>query len=156
MTWMAENLNYQTDSSWCYGDNPSNCNTYGRLYTWDAANVACPSSWRLPTREDWRALLIAAGGNGGILSTGDSNLKAQGWDNGADSTGFSALPGGYRLVDGSFGNLGSNGNWWTDAENGSSNAYFRSIFSDNPENIVNVVEGDNSKSLGMSVRCVQD
>ena len=43
--WMAENLNYAylepTDeldsSSWCYGNDPANCETYGRLYLWSAA-----------------------------------------------------------------------------------------------------------------------
>jgi len=30
--WMAENLNFKTDSSWCYDDNPKNCKKYGRLY----------------------------------------------------------------------------------------------------------------------------
>ncbi|MCF0217389.1 MAG: fibrobacter succinogenes major paralogous domain-containing protein [Fibrobacteraceae bacterium] len=49
-TWMAENLNYAykgvdfdngycTDdsTSWCYNSEKSNCDTYGRLYTWSAA-----------------------------------------------------------------------------------------------------------------------
>ncbi len=49
-TWMAQNLNYaytgvpfdignstSDSTSWCYGDDPSNCGTYGRLYTWAAA-----------------------------------------------------------------------------------------------------------------------
>ncbi|MCF0216557.1 MAG: fibrobacter succinogenes major paralogous domain-containing protein, partial [Fibrobacteraceae bacterium] len=45
-TWMAENLNYaytgvkyyEDDStSWCYNGEKSNCDTYGRLYTWSAA-----------------------------------------------------------------------------------------------------------------------
>ncbi len=35
--WMAENLNFVTDNSWCYGDDPANCAKYGRLYTWGAA-----------------------------------------------------------------------------------------------------------------------
>ncbi len=48
--WMAQNLNYaytgvkfnyagytSDSTSWCYGNDPSNCATYGRLYTWAAA-----------------------------------------------------------------------------------------------------------------------
>ena len=39
--WMAENLNYDynvgTAKSYCYGDDPANCQKYGRLYTWAAA-----------------------------------------------------------------------------------------------------------------------
>ena len=59
-TWMAQNLNYRyvgvkynnsvytSDStSWCYGNDPSKCATYGRLYTWaaamDSAGIVDPS-----------------------------------------------------------------------------------------------------------------
>lgn len=39
--WMAENLNYdyniETAKSYCYDDEPANCEKYGRLYTWAAA-----------------------------------------------------------------------------------------------------------------------
>ena len=39
-TWLAENLNYVVDDSWCYGDDPANCEKYGRLYsTWAAFNI---------------------------------------------------------------------------------------------------------------------
>ena len=36
-TWMAENLNYETEGSFCYENKPANCKKYGRLYTWNAA-----------------------------------------------------------------------------------------------------------------------
>ncbi len=49
-TWMAENLNYaytgvkynyggstSDSTSWCYDNEASNCDTYGRFYTWAAA-----------------------------------------------------------------------------------------------------------------------
>ena len=36
-TWMAENLNFKVDSSFCYQDEEKNCDKYGRLYTWAAA-----------------------------------------------------------------------------------------------------------------------
>ena len=32
-TWMAQNLNYKTDSSFCYNDDTSKCAKYGRFYT---------------------------------------------------------------------------------------------------------------------------
>ena len=41
--WMAQNLNYEAENSFCYNDDPANCATYGRLYTWAAAMTACPS-----------------------------------------------------------------------------------------------------------------
>lgn len=80
-TWMAENLNVETDSSWCYGeDGPvydtgssslrtlspaeiqDNCNKYGRLYTKAAAQKACPSGWHLPSLAEWDRLMNETGG----------------------------------------------------------------------------------------------
>ena len=52
-TWFAENLNYESNNSWCYNNDPANCETYGRLYTWDAALAACPSGWHLPSDDEW-------------------------------------------------------------------------------------------------------
>jgi len=113
-TWMAENLNFQTENSWCYDNNSANCSKYGRLYTWDAAMKACPSGWRLPSDNDWTALTNAVGSNAG------TKLKSQtGWNdngNGTDDFGFSALPGGSRSTDGSFDGVGSYGHWWSATE----------------------------------------
>jgi uncharacterized protein (TIGR02145 family) len=67
-TWMAENLNYKADSSYCYGEfgavDPAvttseikaNCTKYGRLYNWTAAMESCPAGWHLPSRAEWEAL----------------------------------------------------------------------------------------------------
>jgi len=49
--WLAENLNYETGNSWCYHNDPSNCDTYGRLYDWETALTVCPSGWKLPSDE---------------------------------------------------------------------------------------------------------
>ena len=154
--WMAENLNYAASSgvtangvgSWCYGNNDSNCNTYGRLYTWDAARVACPSGWSLPTRQDWSDLVTAAGGN-----VAGTRLKASSprW-NGTDDFGFSALPGGFRYPDGSFSNLGDWGFWWSATEynaDGAYNVLMRTGYTD-------VFRGWGYKSDGFSVRCVRN
>jgi len=55
--WMAENLNYKTSKgSFCYEDNPENCNTYGRLYEFKIAQKACPLGWHLPTVADTEVL----------------------------------------------------------------------------------------------------
>ncbi len=55
--WMAQNLNYKTDSSWCYDRRPENCTKYGRLYQWTAASNACPEGWHLPTGFEWGTIL---------------------------------------------------------------------------------------------------
>jgi retron-type reverse transcriptase len=69
-----------------------------------------------------------------------------------DPACFSALPGGNRNTDGSFNNLGSNGNWWTATENDATNAYNRNMNTGN----TNVNENNNNKSNGFSARCLQD
>jgi len=166
LTWMAENLNFETGNSWCYDNNSSNCSKYGRLYDWNTAKSVCPSGWRLPARHDWDDLGQAAGGTkrpdlkGNIdwLNAG-SKLKSRSYwiNNGnvTDDFGFSGLAGGTRGTDGVFGMFAfvdSFGLWWTAAESSGNNAYYRGIGNDfndlNEETI--------DKSFGLSVRCVCD
>ena len=54
--WMAMNLNYRTDSSWCYKNADSNCAKYGRLYNWTAAMNACPAVPPTSTAESARTV----------------------------------------------------------------------------------------------------
>jgi len=76
--WMAENLNYNASGSKCYDTSPSNCDIYGRLYSWSAAmgfssncdsNICtsqiqqlhrgiCPSGWHIPSDADWDELFL--------------------------------------------------------------------------------------------------
>ena len=45
--WMAENLNYETETSVIFPEYDGKSHEkYGRLYTWDDAMKACPSGWR--------------------------------------------------------------------------------------------------------------
>jgi len=55
--WMAQDLNYAGTTSECYNEQESNCASNGRLYTFNAAQKACPSGWRLPSREEAQAAL---------------------------------------------------------------------------------------------------
>jgi len=123
-TWMAENLNYEAKGSKCYEDKPANCQKYGRLYDWKTATKACPSGWKLPSEEEWKALETTAGGD-------KNNLKAKsGWmeNDGTDKFGFTALPGGkHGYLDPeacdegcepSFWDVGSAGRWWSSTESG--------------------------------------
>jgi len=55
--WMKQNLNYETDSSWCYSNDTANCEIYGRLYAHNTALKACPSGWHLPDDDEWCELL---------------------------------------------------------------------------------------------------
>ncbi len=96
-TWMAENLNFKTDNSYCYDDNTANCNAYGRLYTWEDAQNACPTGWKLPDYADGRALLEYITGEpyDGITTISKKLKSSTSWCfgcNGSDDYGFSALP----------------------------------------------------------------
>jgi uncharacterized protein (TIGR02145 family) len=148
--WMAENLNYKTDNSWCYEDNEANCGKYGRLYVWEAAEKACPLRWHLSTEQEWNTLVAAVGGD-----VAGKKLKAKsGWNengNGTDEFGFSALPGGNRYYGESFHDAGKSGYWWTTTEIKSGNAYIQ--YMNHSENMSG--HGD-SKSNGYSVRCVRN
>jgi uncharacterized protein (TIGR02145 family) len=152
--WMAENLNRATANSKCYDNDPSNCETYGRLYTWADARSACPSGWHLPTDAEWTALTDAVGGE----STAGGKLKStSGWilgGNGTDDYGFSALPGGRDNVGRGFSGVGYNDYWWSATEEspGSLVAWSRSMHY-NREYVSRDIDG---KTYLFSVRCVQD
>ncbi|MDR2585053.1 MAG: fibrobacter succinogenes major paralogous domain-containing protein [Prevotellaceae bacterium] len=155
LTWMAENLNFDIDSSWCYNDDNANCAKYGRLYAWVAAVKACAGlgdGWRLPDTANWYALLEAVGG----WEIAGIKLKSKaGWqndNNGTDEFGFMALPGGGRSHSGSFRYVSEQGFWWGATKNSLPGALNLSIvYYDDC-----VFVGFGNRSVGLSVRCVQD
>jgi len=104
-TWMAENLNYNATGSKCYDNKPVNCDKYGRLYNWSAAQSACPVGWHLPSDSEWTRLTDFVGSSAGkkLKSTRDWNKNG----NGTDEYGFSALPGGNGNSNGYFDNVGT-------------------------------------------------
>lgn len=150
-TWMAQNLNYKTENSYCYENDASNCTRYGRLYVWDTATTVCPNGWHLPSKAEWETLFYAVGG----LSTVDEVLKSTtGWDNnanGTDAFSFAAYPAGIYAGKNRFEFLGKYAFFWSSTEDGGDSAYllsmgagmaqFSSIF---------------SKDVGISVRCLKD
>ena len=151
-TWMAENLNYIASNSICYGDEPANCDKYGRLYSWDTAMKACPKGWHLPSNAEWQILVDFVGGD----EVAGKKLKASsGWDdngNGDDAFGFSALPGGsfdpfVRI------NSGKSGGYWWSATEKDFYDHFRYMGYHNE--YVDNLRVLNSFGL-FSVRCVQD
>ena len=171
--WMAENLNYfdiegassSIKNDWCYWDKPENCESAGRLYTWNVANRVCPEGWRLPTNEDWTALLTAVGADSlnEILWKGSSKLKSMsGWENdgsGSDDFGFTALPAGKKFftkVQDGFTGHGCTALMWasTEAEGGAADSLaFRMELDCSNDNVtINTAK----KYDGLSVRCVKE
>lgn len=142
--WMAENLNYKTDScSWCYDNKKVNCKKYGRLYNWTTAIKICPKGWHLPSKNDWGELITFLDEN-----NAGSKLKQGG------ISGFEALTGGFTSRK-RFDYMGQTGLWWTstiqDANN--TNAWTFEFY--------NAGSGigfslNNIGKVGVSVRCLKD
>jgi len=147
-TWMAENLNYNTNSSKCYGDQEK----YGRLYNWSTAKTVCPKGWHLPSNAEWDILIASVGGE----KTAGKFLKAtSGWNrngNGEDKYGFAALPGGYGSSIGYLNYVGSYGTWWSATEYDANRAHSRFIY----YYYEDAGWHNLSKSFLRSVRCLQD
>ena len=164
--WFKENLNYESGNSWCYDNNPVNCDNYGRLYDWETALIVCPNGWHLPSDEEWKMLEGEVDsqynypdpewdGQGMRGFDAGLNLKStSGWNsngNGTDLYGFGALPGGDHGSSGSFG-LGSSGRWWSSSETLGTIAWGRHLYNyDDGSSRYNYFT-----SSGLSVRCLKD
>jgi uncharacterized protein (TIGR02145 family) len=165
-TWMAENLKIRlkdTSGAWCYNAAEGNCDTYGRLYTWDKAMIACPAGWHLPSDADWKLLEIAAGMSApdadslGWRNTGNAGigLKARkGWNsggNGENIVRFSAIPSGiYERESYSF--IGDIASFWTSSYTDESHAVGRALV----YHAEGVYRWKYTKSSGFSVRCIRN
>lgn len=129
-------------------------NTYGRLYNWYTVNTnkLCPIGYHVPTDAEWTTLIDYSGG----ASVAGGKLKAtSGWANninGTDVYGFKALPDGARVLSGAFNSIGTYGNWWSANEINTGSAIYRSMNNAGGD----VINGDNYKRHGYSVRCIQD
>lgn len=135
LCWMAQNLDVGVQLSasqqqsnqgqldkYCYGDQATNCATFGGLYQWNeamqystAAGAAgiCPAGWRIPADAEWKVLEISQG-----MSAPDADLEGwRGAPAGAalkagGASGFNALLGG-AISGGSSFNGATWGYYWT-------------------------------------------
>jgi len=143
--------------------------TYGYLYNWYAANDSrkiCPAGWHVPTDGEWTPLIqfivptetVSATVVGSQSTTAGGKLKSTSsiWNSpntGADnSSGFSALPGGYRVSAGSFQNIRGIAFFWSATESAINSAWSRSLY----DSIGNLYRDNSNKSVGSSVRCLKD
>jgi uncharacterized protein (TIGR02145 family) len=71
ITHVTDNSTWPNDTDGAYGDynnNPTNSDTYGRLYNWyavDNSSGLCPEGWHVPTSEEYNALKTHLGTNAG-------------------------------------------------------------------------------------------
>lgn len=141
-----------------YNNDPNNAGTYGRLYNWyvviDSRKI-CPAGWHVTTYRDWEILETYLGGvpiaGGKIKEAGTEHWESP--NIGATNTsGFTALPGGYRRFTGNFFFIGYYGYWWSTRSYDINNAWYNYlgyIYS-------NLNRYYYSKTLGFSIRCVMD
>ncbi|HNY31525.1 MAG TPA: FISUMP domain-containing protein [Fibrobacteria bacterium] len=108
--WMAENLNFKVDSSWCtldpYKSDLRNCDLYGRLYQWTAAMALdpkynsmgwagntlsrrgiCPVGWHVPQDSEWQDLLTIVDSDPRVprFHGGAALMSKDGWSAPIDS-----------------------------------------------------------------------
>lgn len=148
--WMAENLNFASQYSYCYDNNPENCKKYGRLYNWEEAIVACPPGWRLSNQNDWDQLRAA------VLYNQDHIKSVGQWPvnkNGNNKSGLNILPAGYdqNVISNKYVGLGRVAKFWL--SNSSVFGYSRTIDGENDQ--IPHAGSSNKKEL-LSCRCVED
>ncbi|HEY5591011.1 MAG TPA: fibrobacter succinogenes major paralogous domain-containing protein [Paludibacter sp.] len=138
---------------------------YGKLYNWDAVNDSrniAPTGWHVPTMDEWYTLTDYLYANYGTFgskalasktdwaSSTNANAGAVGNDlTKNNTTGFTALPGGYRNHYGTYNDSGYYGYWWSSSDGGYRYLLYYGSY----------VGKDFSyygKVYGYSVRCVKD
>ena len=150
--WMAENLNFKTENSYCVNDNDTLCLKYGRLYAWSAAmdsagafstnglncgngkkctadsivRGVCPQGWHLPNYSEFSALYGYAGG----IRIATRTLKTRyEWGGGhGNELGFSAVPAGYREDEGYYYSLKKGAYFWLNSESYETHAQWAQMY----------------------------
>jgi len=161
-----------TTGAWCYYNNDAaNGPIYGKLYNWYAVNEPrglAPIGYHVPSDIEWSTVINCLGGDSvaggamkeaGLIHWGNPNT---GYIGGSNSSGFTALPGGIRvqygynsqavLSPGLFGNIHSDGVWWTSTDTNSPSAWSY----DMPYESNGTGRSDFNKAVGISVRCIKD
>lgn len=179
-TWSSQNLNVShyrngdvipqvtddnewsalTTGAWCWYNNDSAGYgaRYGKLYNFYAVKDSrglAPEGWHVASDSEWSVLDNCIGGSlisGGALKEAGLTHWRSPNAGATNSSGFSALPGGYRFNDGTFYFNTTHGYFWTATDFNLSNAWFRNVYYFHTELIRNYL----TKVNGYSVRIVKD
>jgi len=139
---------------------------YGAIYNWYAVSTGklCPAGWKVPSDADFSAMEINLGmtvAQAGALEWRGTDQGKQlkntiGWStgqNGTNTSGFAALPSGYRAhTTGIFEGLGLIDYFWSATEQDAAVALYRRLDGNNDA----VYRGATFKRAGKSVRCVKE
>lgn len=161
-----------TTGAWCYYHNdPANGVIYGKLYNWYAVTDPrglAPAGWHIPSFPEYQTLRDCLAGK----SVAGGKMKEVGtvhWTSpnagATNSSGFTALPGGYRSFDGGtqsevFKSLGHTGIWYCSTYNTSGSTLFVNyvaLYNDRSD-ISEVSIGSNVSAFynnGYSIRCIK-
>ncbi|HPR57321.1 MAG TPA: FISUMP domain-containing protein [Bacteroidales bacterium] len=175
----SNQTNNGTIEKYCYYNSVSNCDNYGGLYQWDemmgysttpGVQGICPEGWHLHTDAEWTALTDYVSSQPEYLCNSNTIYIAKAlaattnWNSSSgtcavgnnlaenNATGFSGLPGGYRVTDNYCQNVGYYGAFWSSAEGSTTGAWLRGL----GYGLADVSRYGGNKGYGFSVRCLRD
>jgi uncharacterized protein (TIGR02145 family) len=148
-----------TSQAYCWydDDSASYADPYGALYNWYtlAGGDLCPAGWHIPEAEEWSDLATYLGGTnvaGGKLKESGTDHWYSASSGATNESGFTALPGGYRLGNGSYLLITEYGYWWTGTDQTATDAWCRYLDALHD----NLYSTMGNKKEGYSIRCVRD
>jgi uncharacterized protein (TIGR02145 family) len=169
--------NSLTTGAWCYYNNdPAIGALYGRIYNGYAVSDGrglAPEGYHIPTEAEWKTLFMNLGmsqteadgygyppnayygtDEGGMLKEQGTSLWNGSNVGATNSSGFTALPGGYRNINGVFEGIRGAAGWWSATE-----------FTPDPTRLwmrmvvnyyANTYHNNLVKHDGFSVRCIKN
>lgn len=140
--WMSQNIDFETPDSRCYDDKKSNCEKYGRLYTYEAAKYVCPDGWHLPSDGEWQAMIVQL----------EKEREGRTLTQEEKKNGFNTDLAGWGSNSGNYYNKKEIGFYWTSTVKAGNFAwyiYINSLSNDFSKNYHNI-------NKAFSVRCVKD
>lgn len=174
--WMAENLRANKNADGVAinetqmkdpNNDEANVAKYGKLYSWESAQTVCPKGWRLPNKDEAKALINHMGDAdiAGAKLSGDQSL----WKELADKTNpvpdhfgeglFNALPAGY-FYNNEFYGFQYNTSFWCSSLDDSDSS---KDLADSVKKVYSVTlnykdakVGAISRDFVLSVRCVKE
>lgn len=184
MPYGANQIDDNVIEKYCYADDGENCAIYGGLYQWAEAmalpeacnrNICtlptesefyqgiCPDGWHLPRSQEWDVLANFLGG----YTVAGSKMKANitgypAWDNppynDGNSSGFSALPVGYRNAYDGYADLGLSMTMWeiTQIQDPIRSSYHFVHVIPTYWDPASLIQDVYMKTRGYSVRCVKN
>ncbi len=155
-----------------YNNSETNGIKYGKIYNWHAVKDSrklAPTGWHIPSDAEWTTLTNYLAANLGVSTSVAKALAAKtDWITSVEigaigndltknnASGFSALPGGIRGLDGpsgTFGWLNTDSWFWSSSEIDASFASARGLRNTTKSNLE---IGGFFKTDGLAVRCIKD